>query len=316
MRFRRSATSTSTSPATAEPASSFGLSFPSVWVGTFRNANEWEADAAARDATMAVFDTVDDQMMSSRHPFDIQAWCSACQAVRPMAMAWHLGHVNPIGSVNPAWTENGCCHECGLVSRMRALVDLLRRSPGHVSAAYTAERLTAGYDALDRMYPGIVSSEFLGDDHESGREYPHESGVAIRHEDMTKLSFADEQFDLVVTQDVFEHIPDYSTAFVECRRVLRGDGRLVFTIPFFANQPTTEVRATVEADGTVNHLLPPEIHGNPVGDGSLCFQHFGWDILDVLRNAGFADASAHMYWGPWAGHMGYPCFVFEARCRS
>lgn len=199
---------------------------------------------------------------------------------------------------------------------MRALVDLLRTSAVPVRSAYTAERLTAGYDTLDRMYPGIVSSEFLGDDHEPGREYPHESGVSIRHEDMTNLSFADGQFDLVVTQDVFEHIPDYATSFAECRRVLSAGGRLVFTIPFFANQPTTEVRATVDADGTVTHLLPPEIHGNPVGEGSLCFQHFGWDILDVLRDAGFTDARAHMYWGPWAGHMGYPCFVFEARCQS
>jgi SAM-dependent methyltransferase len=288
-------------------------SFPSIWVGSFADEAAWNAGAVERDAAFAVFDAIDDRLMSSRHPFDLRGWCSSCQAVRPMAVAWHLGHVNPAGSVNPAWTANGCCHECGLVSRMRALIDFLRSFPRPVGSAFTAERLTRGYDALERMFPGIVGSEFLGDDHEPGREYPHESGIHIRHEDMTALSLPDRHFDLVVTQDVFEHIPDYATAFVECKRVLRPGGRLVFTIPFFANQGSTEVRAVVGRDGAVTHLLPPEIHGNPVGDGSLCFQHFGWDLLDTLRQSGFAEARAHMYWGPWAVHLGYPVFVFEAR---
>jgi hypothetical protein len=87
----------------------------------------------------------------------------------------------------------------------------------------------------------------------------------------------------------------------------------VFTIPFFPEAMHTEPRASVDSDGTVTHLLPPEIHGNPLGDGSLCFRHFGWDVLDDLRDAGFALAAAHAYWGPWQGHLGFPFFVFEAR---
>ncbi len=293
-----------------------GLGFPSIWVGAFRSAAEWNADVAERDATLAVFDDIDDRMMRSRHSFDIRGWCAVCDGVRPMAVAWHLGNVDGRGSVNPAWTLNACCHECGLVSRMRALVDYLRTFAAPVEAAYVAERVTECFPVFDRLFPGIVGSEFLGDDHVGGSEYMQDSGVSVRHEDMTKLSFADQQFDLVITQDVFEHIPDFAAAFSECRRVLRRSGRLVFTVPFFAHLATTEVRATVDAAGTVQHLLPPEVHGNPIGDGSLCFQHLGWDMLDALHNAGFADACAHMYWGPWAGHMGYPCFVIEARCSA
>lgn len=314
MRFRRtSAPSDEPSPRTSPPASAepaFG--FPSIWVGTYRDATEWAAGAEQRDAALGVFDAIDDRLLSSRHPFERNGWCAACEAVRPMAYAWHLGHVDERGSVNPAWTLTGCCHECGLVSRMRALVDLLRSLPGPVESAYTAERLTPSFAVFERMFPSVVGSEFLGDDHERGHEYPHESGVALRHEDVTALTFADASFDLVVTQDVFEHIPEYRSAFVECRRVLRPGGRLVFTVPFFAHLDATLIRATVDADGNIDHLLPPEIHGNPVGDGSLCFQHFGWDLLDTLRESGFDDAVAHMYWGPWAGHLGHPVFVFEA----
>jgi hypothetical protein len=64
----------------------------------------------------------------------------------------------------------------------------------------------------------------------------------------------------------------------------------------------------------VQHVEPPEIHGNPLGGGSLCFQHFGWDILDRLRAAGFATAAAHAYRGAWQGHFHGPSFVFEATC--
>jgi hypothetical protein len=63
----------------------------------------------------------------------------------------------------------------------------------------------------------------------------------------------------------------------------------------------------------VQHILPPEFHGNPVSnEGSLCFQNFGWDLLDALRHAGFKQPKANMYWGPWAGHIGFPFFVISA----
>jgi len=74
------------------------------------------------------------------------------------------------------------------------------------------------------------------------------------------------------------------------------------------------VRARLDAKGEVEHLLPPEIHGNPIsGEGSLCFQNFGWDILDTLRASGFSKASAHLYWAPWLGHLGLAMFIFSAQ---
>ena len=37
---------------------------------------------------------------------------------------------------------------------------------------------------------------------------------------------------------------------------------------------------------------PPEYHGDPLGGGVLCFHHFGWDLLDAMRECGFAEAEA------------------------
>jgi len=136
----------------------------------------------------------------------------------------------------------------------------------------------------------------------------------IHHEDLTNLSFSSESFELMITLDVFEHIPDFRKAFKESFRILSSNGNLAFTIPFFFNREKTIIRAKIDNEEKINHILPAEIHGKPVSnDGSLCFQNFGWDILSELNRAGFSDAKASLYWGPWQGHIGYPFFVFSAK---
>ena len=64
------------------------------------------------------------------------------------------------------------------------------------------------------------------------------------------------------------------------------------------------MRARVLADGGIEHLLEPEIHGDPVAGGVLCYYHFGWDLLDALRAAGFRDATWHRVWSAREGLFG------------
>jgi SAM-dependent methyltransferase len=47
-------------------------------------------------------------------------------------------------------------------------------------------------------------------------------------EDASSLSFADSSFDLVLSQNVFHHIPDWKRAVREVRRVLRPEGYLIW----------------------------------------------------------------------------------------
>lgn len=294
-----------------------GSLLPSIWLGAFASAEDWQQARQAKQVptARALCGAIEDRVLWSRHPMDIEAWCSACESIQPMHVDWRLGGIAADGSVHPAWTETAACRGCGLNSRMRALLDRLRKLElPRDSRVYIAECVTASFRQLERLYPRLVGSEFLGMDRVSGETYWNEQHRQhLRHEDLTRLSFVDDSFDLVISQDIFEHIPDFARAFSECRRVLRRGGRLVFSVPFFPGQAETEIRARFTANGTLEHLLPAEYHGDPVGDGGvLCFQHFGWDLLDRLREAGFGEVRAHLYWGPWQGHFGLPFFVFQA----
>ncbi len=289
--------------------------FPSIWLGDFRSKADYDERAPGLGAAFSVFDWIDDRMLQSRHAFSFPAYCAACERVTKMQVTWLFGGGNLSTSIHPAWTETAACEECGLNSRMRALMHFLktRTDLSKVRKAYIAEQVTPLFQRLKKMFPSLVGSEFMGDEHKSGDTVVKWKSLSrIRHEDLTALSFADKEFDLAMTLDVFEHVPNYRKAFAELSRALAPGGRLIFTIPFFYDLETTRIRAAVGPDGIIHHH-PPEIHGNPVSEGgSLCFQNFGWDILTDLRKVGFSDAMASMYWGPWQGHLGFPFFVFCA----
>lgn len=288
---------------------------PSIWLGDFGSKAEYDENAAALAAAASVYDWIDDRLLYSRHAFSFPGYCTACDRVVKMKLGWAWGGGGSSTSVHPAWTETSVCEGCGLNSRMRALYDFLKKKCdlSTIRRAYIAEQITPLYQKLKSLLPSLTGSEYLGADHKHGEHVMQwRRQRRVRHEDLTSMSFADGEFDLAITLDVFEHIPNYRKAFAELCRVLSPCGRVIFTIPFFYDLENTRIRASIGSDGIIHHL-PPEIHGNPASaDGSLCFQNFGWDILSDLKHAGFSDAWASMYWGPWQGHLGFPFFVFSA----
>ena len=210
------------------------------------------------------------------------------------------------------WREAVVCPECGLNARMRFCAALLTDwlSMQAAPRLYLTEQATLGYALLKRRFHHTIGSEFVHVperiEHLQSyiRHITQDPSETLRIEDVTHLSFADRTFDAVASFDVLEHVPDFHGALAEMARVLRPDGRLLLTAPFLEGRQDTLVRARIEADGTLLHLEPPEFHGDPVSDGVLCFYHFGWDLLDWVRAAGFGKVEVATAWSPGLGLMG------------
>ena len=102
------------------------------------------------------------------------------------------------------------------------------------------------------------------------------------------LSNKDSTFDLVLTSETLEHVPDIDRALREIHRVLKPGGLHVFTVPMHSGREVTRQRAKIE-NGVLQHILPASYHGSPTEQKSdfLVFYEFGNDFIERCRAAGF-----------------------------
>ena len=217
-------------------------------------------------------------------------------------------HSGNSGRVN--WRERVSCPETYFNNRMRATFHLfdIEMEAYPDSEIYITEQITPIYTYFKNKYSRTVGSEFLGERCLFGTV--DENGV--RNETITALTFPDQTFDILISLDVLEHVPDYKSAFKECARVLRKGGKMMWSVPFAAGSFENIVRAKVD-NGEIVHILPPEYHGDPLSsDGVLCFQHFGWEMLDQMREAGFRDVYALCFHSTEFGYLGGEQLMFVA----
>lgn len=94
-------------------------------------------------------------------------------------------------------------------------------------------------------------------------------------EDITALSFLEDFFDLIICNQVLEHVPECSRAISELARVLKKDGVCVITVPIDEEHKTLE-EAWIDTDelrikyyGEANHV-----------------RMFGNDFEQILKRSG------------------------------
>ena len=183
----------------------------------------------------------------------------------------------------------------GLLSRNRALLMVLEQRYGTIEQLaqqeiYLVEALS-GFAFWLRRQLGeerLICSEYLEDSEQSFQDIPHQ--------DLCALTFSDATFDLVLCNELFEHVQNLDLAFREIARVLRPGGRLVATCPMAFGQLESIVKACHNPHtGEVEWLAEAEFHGDPVRPekGALVYRIPAWDLLDQLQAAGFSDACIH-----------------------
>jgi SAM-dependent methyltransferase len=212
-----------------------------------------------------------------------QGFCCVCGQV-----ATFVARVSEWGSVR----ESMHCALCQSTSRKRHVVRVLLSlfSPGAQSLAearpaffqlsiYSAVSNDHLHLCLGKDNPNYVCSEYFPEV-DGGRE---SQGIICQN--LEQLTFENERFDLVITEDVFEHIRRPVIAFAEVHRVLKRGGRHVFTIPFSFD------RKTVRRVNTDTHedvpLLPPAYHLDTLRHEILVYTDFGYDLFDSLTSLGF-----------------------------
>lgn len=194
-----------------------------------------------------------------------------------------------------AWLRHGLiCPSCpgGSVPRERALALVLRE----LRPNWKAERIHESSPGergisvvLKRDCPLYVGSHFYPD------RPPGSMVGEWRVENLEAMTFGDSTFDIVVTQDVMEHVFHPDRVFSEVHRTLDKGGLFLSTFPIQRSLiPATTTRATLASDGTVRHLLEPEYHGNPIdSSGSLVTIDYGYDIHERIPT--WADFDVRIY---------------------
>jgi len=190
----------------------------------------------------------------------------------------------------PMWRESFTCPQCGFNTRMRAFLHLYLSDLKN-KQIYVTEQVTPLFDLLKKKLGAVEGSEYLG-------LAPGQIGEGgIRSEDLTHLSFDRNSLDRILSFEVLEHVPRYEQALTEILRCLRPGGRVILSAPFIWHLPKTLVRASISQNGEIVHHEPPDYHGNPIdANGSLCYYYFSFDLLDLMREIGFADVQITEYW--------------------
>lgn len=102
--------------------------------------------------------------------------------------------------------------------------------------------------------------------------------------DIHALPYGNCTFDIVIHSDTLEHVKNPVHALTECRRVLKPDGALCFTVPMIVG------RISRNRDG-----LPKSYHGRSAttADDFAVQTEFGADAWTYILEAGFTEVSIH-----------------------
>lgn len=123
------------------------------------------------------------------------------------------------------------------------------------------------------------------------RKLPLHRLVEYPEFDMRNLDIKSDSYDLIVHSDTLEHVPHPERGLSECRRVLRAEGRCIFTVPIVVGRMS---RSRVG--------LAPSFHGQsgvPAND-QVVETEFGADVWQTVLKAGFASCEIFSFEYPAA----------------
>jgi SAM-dependent methyltransferase len=194
--------------------------------------------------------------------------------------------------------EAGCCY-CGASLRTADVARVLIETIGggkHYATLHDCAEAADGLRILNLFSEGPIHKALcqlpqysFGEYFDNVKSGDYYNGV--RCIDLQNMPFADQSLDIIVTEDILEHVADINRAFREINRVLRSGGSLLFTVPVHEKNPT------VSRIGNKNQVY----HGDPLREaGALVMTDFGNDIPQILGQYGLTvrEVEGHRFFSP------------------
>jgi SAM-dependent methyltransferase len=173
---------------------------------------------------------------------------------------------------------------------------------------YIAEANSVLSDFLKQnLKPGLfVCSEYFGPGHKSG-----ETVNGILHEDLQHTSFPDDTFNVIITSEVLEHVPDAPAAEKELMRILKPGGTYCFTVPFLPVGEHDEILADIDEHGKLRYFAEPQYHGDPIRptEGILVYRLFSFNDLKHRFEAMGHEFKSYRFWSESLGILGSDCWA-------
>ena len=174
------------------------------------------------------------------------------------------------------WHPGTICPECGSQVRHRMLAAALDGQadiPGLDEQALLAGKAILHF-APERQLRNRISraaGKYVTADYDRG-------DCDLKLDISAMPSVADESFDVVISCDVLEHVPDDLAAMCEIRRILRPGGAAILTVPQMDPPASTDEDPTVLSESGREIRFGQKDHVRMYGD----------DFIERLRSAGFS----------------------------
>jgi O-antigen biosynthesis protein len=193
--------------------------------------------------------------------------------------------------------ETLSCRFCGSTTRQRTLAYALRvvarerwgREETSLDAVFRKLDQVKIWDTdsyspmskLMRSYKLGMVSKYLPD-----RLFGSELESGVFNIDLQRIDFESNRFDVILSSDIMEHVPNDGAAHSEIFRCLKPGGAYIFTVPYDENLARTRFLVDVSPAGDL-FLTRRHYHGDPITGGILAYRIYGRDLIDALSAIGF-----------------------------
>lgn len=168
--------------------------------------------------------------------------------------------------------------------------------------AFELARQGAEVVALDYAMDEVVATRAVFGAMIEANEITATRYVGVMRGDATRLPFANNSFDRVITSEVLEHIPDDTGAIAEFVRVLKPGGTFAATVPTWLPEK-------------VNWMLSDEYHA-PKSEGGHVRIYSATELKAKLRTAGLTITGSHHAHALHSPYWWLKCLVGPRRTDS